>query len=68
MSFLPTATARTFSACLREHPAGYMQLLDLAERARRAVTWFARLHLAGDASMTSLARADTNPYVAGESV
>jgi hypothetical protein len=31
-----------FEACLREHPAGYMQLLDLAERAMRARNWFAR--------------------------
>lgn len=31
-----------FQACLREHPDGYVQLLDLAERAMRACGWFAR--------------------------
>lgn len=31
-----------FEVCLHEHPEGYMQLLDLAERGRRAVAWFAR--------------------------
>jgi hypothetical protein len=31
-----------FDACLREHPEGYMRLLDLAERAMRARNWFAR--------------------------
>ena len=39
----PTAMAQSaFQACLREHPAGYLQLQDLAERAMRACSWFAR--------------------------
>jgi hypothetical protein len=31
-----------FEACAREQPESYVQLLDLAERAMRAVSWFAR--------------------------
>ena len=42
MLFANCDGVNAFAACLREHPARYMQLLDLAERARRAVTWFAR--------------------------
>ena len=42
MLFANCDGVNAFAACLREHPAGYMRLLDLAERAKRAVFWFAR--------------------------
>ena len=45
MLFIGYENPNAFEACLREHPdpaEGYMRLLDLAERAKRARSWFAR--------------------------
>jgi hypothetical protein len=45
MLFSGRVGENAFAACLREHPdptEGYMQLMDLAERAVRARRWFAR--------------------------
>ena len=42
MLFSDCVGESAFEACLREHPEGYLQLQDLAERAMRACSWFAR--------------------------